>query len=113
MRTLVDREVIDAAKTAPPSDSRAYFRGRVTEKFGQDVLATNWQMMSVQERQSKDGADTTSSLAHIRFDDVDRFNQDEVGELIDSSSSVSELVKQLEEQGIAIQRTIKPIRVRH
>jgi len=113
MRTLVDKEVIDAAKTAPPSDSRAYFRGRVTEKFGKDVLATNWQMMSVQEHQNKDGADTTSSLAHIRFDDVDRFNQDEVGELIDSSSSVSELVKQLEEQGIAIQRTIKPIRVRH
>ena len=67
----------------------------------------------MQEHQNKDGADTTSSLAHIRFDDVDRFNQDEVGELIDSSSSVSELVKQLEEQGIAIQRTIKPIRVRH
>lgn len=113
MRTLVSQDVIDAAATAPPEDSRAYFRGRVTEKFGEDILATNWQMISVREHQVTKGVDTTAHLAHIRFDDVAGFNQDAVGELIDASSSVAGLIKGLEAQGIAVQRTNKAIRVRH
>src|SRR5699024_7351588 len=60
MRTLVDKEVIDAAKTAPPSDSSAYFRGRVTEKFGKDVVASKCQMMSDQQHENIDAAYTTS-----------------------------------------------------
>ena len=112
MRTLVSQEEIDTAKTTPPQDTRAYFRGRVTEKFGEDVLATNWQVMSVQEHQVTQGTDTTAHLAHIRFDDVGSFNHQAVGEIIDASSTVSGLVKKLEEQGIGIQRTAKPIKVR-
>ena len=112
MRTLVSQEEIEAAKTTPPQDTRAYFRGRVTEKFGEDVLATNWQVMSVQEHQVTQGTDTTAHLAHIRFDDVGSFNHQAVGEIIDASSTVSGLVKKLEEQGIGIQRTAKPIKVR-
>ena len=113
MRTLIDQGVIDDAAGKPPVDSRAYFRGRVTEKFGQDVLATNWQMISIQEHQDSQGVSTTAHLAHIRFDDVADFNQEKVGELIDSSSSVAELIKGLEMQGISVQRTDKAIRVRH
>ena len=112
MRTLVSPDEIDAAKTTPPQDTRAYFRGRVTEKFGEDVLATNWQVMSVQEHQVTQGTDTTAHLAHIRFDDVGSFNRQSVGEIIDASSTVSGLVKKLEEQGIGIQRTAKPIKIR-
>ncbi|WP_300917706.1 depupylase/deamidase Dop, partial [Corynebacterium stationis] len=112
MRTLVSQEEIEAAKTTPPHDTRAYFRGRVTEKFGEDVLATNWQVMSVQEHQVTQGTDTTAHLAHIRLDDVGSFNHQAVGEIIDASSTVSGLVKKLEEQGIGIQRTAKPIKVR-
>ena len=112
MRTLVSQEEIDTAKTTPPQDTRAYFRGRVTEKFGEDVLATNWQVMSVQEHQVTQGTDTTAHLAHIRFDDVGSFNHQAVGEIIDASSTVSGLVKKLEEQGIGIQRTAKPFKVR-
>src|SRR5699024_2603455 len=68
MRTLVSPDEIEAAKTSPPKDTRAYFRGRVTEKFGEDVLATNWQVMSVQESEVTQGVDTTAHLAHIRLD---------------------------------------------
>ena len=113
MRRLVSQEEIDAAAITPPADSRAYFRGRVTEKFGQDVIATNWQMVSLREHQITKGVDTTAHLAHVRIDDVEGFTQSAVGELIDSASSVATLIKGLEDQGIGVQRTSKAIRVRH
>lgn len=113
MRTLVSQEDIDAAAITPPADSRAYFRGRVTEKFGQDVIATNWQMVSLREHQITKGVDTTAHLAHVRIDDVEGFTQAAVGGLIESASSVATLIKGLEEQGIGVQRTSKAIRVRH
>ena len=75
-------------------------------------MATNWQVMSVQEHQVTQGTDTAAHLAHIRLDDVGSFNHQAVGEIIDASSTVSGLVKKLEEQGIGIQRTAKPIKVR-
>src|SRR5699024_5143360 len=55
---------------------------------GKNVLATEWLMMSVQEHQNKDGADTTSYLANNRLDKVDRFHQDETEASTDPSSSV-------------------------
>ncbi len=40
-RLVTDDEVV-AAITTPPEDTRAYFRGRVLEKFGDDVVAAGW-----------------------------------------------------------------------
>ena len=42
MRRLVTDEEIERARTTPPEDTRAYFRGRVMEKFGRSVVAASW-----------------------------------------------------------------------
>lgn len=42
MVRLVGDEEIAGAMFSPPSDTRAYFRGRCLEKFGSDVKSINW-----------------------------------------------------------------------
>lgn len=42
MRRVVDDGAIAAAMSAPPTDTRAYFRGGCLEKFGDRVTAINW-----------------------------------------------------------------------
>ncbi len=42
MRRLVGDDEIEAARTTPPEDTRAWFRGRVMEKFGASVVAASW-----------------------------------------------------------------------
>ena len=42
IRRLVADEEVERARTAPPEDTRAYFRGRVMEKFGASVVAASW-----------------------------------------------------------------------
>ncbi|MBM9462501.1 proteasome accessory factor PafA2 [Aeromicrobium sp. YIM 150415] len=39
---LVDDATIEAAVTAPPRDTRAYFRGRCLERFSSSVAAASW-----------------------------------------------------------------------
>ena len=42
IRRLVTDEEVEHARTHPPSDTRAYFRGRVMEMFGPSVVAASW-----------------------------------------------------------------------
>jgi proteasome accessory factor A len=42
METLTDDEQVAAATTAPPSTTRAYFRGRCLERFSSAIVAANW-----------------------------------------------------------------------
>ncbi|HEV8296894.1 MAG TPA: depupylase/deamidase Dop, partial [Acidimicrobiales bacterium] len=39
---LVDDADIDRAMTEPPTDTRAYFRGRCLQRWGQHIVAANW-----------------------------------------------------------------------
>lgn len=43
MRTLVTPDEIERAATQPPTDSRAYARGRVTEQMAADIESASWQ----------------------------------------------------------------------
>mgnify|MGYP002713519020 FL=1 len=45
LRTMVDAETIQRAAAEPPKDSRAYFRGTAGQKFGENLVASNWQSM--------------------------------------------------------------------
>lgn len=87
MRTLVDEEVIRRAVTVPPEDSRAWFRGKVSEKFGEVIIASSWQsvLFAVGDQP-------------IRFpmDEVDGLTRAEVGELIERAETVESLLKGLE-----------------
>ena len=42
LEQIVDPEAVLAATATPPSDTRAYFRGRCLEKFSAHILAANW-----------------------------------------------------------------------
>lgn len=42
MQRIVDDGAIAAAVTEPPSDTRAYFRGRCVSSFGKDVVGASW-----------------------------------------------------------------------
>jgi proteasome accessory factor A len=39
---IVDSDSIDAAVTDPPSDTRAYFRGRCLQRWANSIAAANW-----------------------------------------------------------------------
>lgn len=42
MKTLLDTSAIDRAVTEPPTDTRAYFRGKCLAKFAPDIAAASW-----------------------------------------------------------------------
>jgi len=42
MQRIVDDGAISAAVTEPPSDTRAFFRGRCVSSFGKDVVGASW-----------------------------------------------------------------------
>ena len=86
MRTLVDEETIKRAVTEPPTDSRAYFRGRVSEKFGEDIVASSWQsvIFSVNNQPHR-----------LPMDKVDGFTKEEIGELVERAEDITALMLSL------------------
>ena len=42
MKRLVDEDAVLAAMTTPPTDTRAYFRGRCLERYPTQVAAASW-----------------------------------------------------------------------
>ncbi len=47
IKTLVDAGSIEAAESSPPESTRAYFRGKMIERFGASVVAANWDSVVV------------------------------------------------------------------
>jgi proteasome accessory factor A len=84
MRRLVTDEEVERARTSPPPDTRAYFRGRMMEKFGSSVVAASWDsvIFDVPER---------PALQRVPLLDPLRGTREQVGQLIDDCSSVTEL----------------------
>lgn len=42
IKRLLDESEVDTARTKPPEDTRAYFRGRCLEQYADDVAAASW-----------------------------------------------------------------------
>jgi len=84
MRRLVTDEEVERARVAPPTDTRAYFRGRMMEKFGSSVVAASWDsvIFDVPER---------PALQRVPLLDPLRGTREQVGAMIDSCSTVTEL----------------------
>ena len=76
MRRLVTDDEIERARTQPPEDTRAYFRGRVMEKFGASVVAASWDsvIFDVPDR---------PALQRIPLLDPLRGTREQVGQMID------------------------------
>ena len=85
-RLVTDAEV-EAAITTPPTDTRAYFRGRVLEKFGDDVVAAGWDAIIIDT-----GRD---ALQRIPMMEPGRGTAEHVAALLDRVTSPAELVDAL------------------
>ncbi len=84
IRRLLTDDEVERARTQPPEDTRAYFRGRVTEKFGSSVVAASWDsvIFDVPGR---------PALQRIPLLDPLRGTREQVGAMIDSCADVTEL----------------------
>ncbi|MCW2810301.1 MAG: Pup deamidase, partial [Friedmanniella sp.] len=88
MERLVTDEEIETSRLHPPTDTRAYFRGRVMDKFGSSVVAASWDsvIFDVPGR---------SALQRVPLLDPLRGTRQQVGEMLDQCRSVSELFARL------------------
>ncbi|SDT41574.1 depupylase/deamidase Dop [Microlunatus soli] len=84
MRRLVDDDRVGAARLEPPTDTRAYFRGRMMDKFGSSVVAASWDSVILD-------VPGWPALQRIPLLDPLRGSQAQVKELLDSSNTVAEL----------------------
>ncbi|MGH3428929.1 MAG: proteasome accessory factor PafA2 family protein, partial [Mycobacteriales bacterium] len=87
MKTVVDTDEVTAAITAPPEDTRAYFRGRCLEKFGSSVVGASWDSLIFDVNRE--------SLVRIPMLEPLRGSKAHVGDLIDSCDTAAELLSHL------------------
>jgi proteasome accessory factor A len=81
---LLDEEAVEAAKHEPPTDTRAYFRGRCLEKYAANVAAASWDsvIFDLPGRESLQRVPTIDPL---------RGSKAHVGALLDRSATASDL----------------------
>lgn len=84
MRRLVTDDEVERARVVPPEDTRAYFRGRIMEKFSSAVVAASWDsvILDVPGR---------STLQRIPLLDPLRGTKEQVEQLLDDSADAAEL----------------------
>lgn len=87
MQRLVTEQQIAAAVKSPPVDTRAYFRGRCVQEYGQYLAAASWDSVVFDV-----GRD---SLVRVPMLEPTLGTRDAIGELMDSVSDVEELVDSL------------------
>jgi proteasome accessory factor A len=88
MRRLLDDDQIDTARTEPPTDTRAYFRGRMMQKFAESVVAASWDSVILD-------VPGWPALQRIPLLDPLRGTSVQVKELLDTSDTVAELFEAL------------------
>ena len=87
LETLVSNDEARVAMTAPPSTTRAYFRGRCLDKFPDDIVAANWDSIVFDI-----GHDP---LRRVPMMEPLRGTAEHVGDLLDSSDTARELLDRL------------------
>jgi proteasome accessory factor A len=87
MRRLFNDAQVDRAAAEPPERTRAYFRGRCLARFGEAVVAANWDSLVLDL-----GED---ALTRVPMMDPLRGGRESVAELIDGSGSAADLVRSL------------------
>ncbi|MCQ4120074.1 depupylase/deamidase Dop [Rhodococcus tibetensis] len=85
-RLVTEQQVLDAVD-APPTDTRAYFRGECLRKFGADIAAASWDSVIFDL-----GGD---SLVRIPTLEPLRGSKAHVGALLESVATAKELVDEL------------------
>ncbi|WP_374969085.1 depupylase/deamidase Dop [Terrabacter sp. BE26] len=88
VRDLVTPEDVKAAQTTPPEDTRAWFRGECVRRFTAQVFSASWDsvVFDVPGR---------SSLQRVPILEPERGTRAQVGDLLEQSSDVAELLQGL------------------
>ncbi|ALC05858.1 Pup deamidase/depupylase [Corynebacterium deserti GIMN1.010] len=94
MEIMFSAEDIAHAAAEPPNTSRAYFRGRLMEKFGDHVLAANWESLLVRSSTGEKYRMYTTDLG--AFVDWTPTGVDMSHVLIDEVSTIDQLIERLE-----------------
>ncbi len=84
-RELVTFEEIRAARDTPPADTRAWFRGQCVSRFGSAVFSASWDSVVFE-------VPGRASLQRVPILDPERGTRAQVGDLMDESADVSELL---------------------
>jgi proteasome accessory factor A len=85
-RLLTDEEIRRAVRV-PPTDTRAYFRGTCLQKFPAHVYGASWTSILLDTGES--------TVKRIPMTEPARGTQKLVGEILDRSDSVADLLEQL------------------
>jgi proteasome accessory factor PafA2 len=87
MKRMVSEDEVRAAITTPPSDTRAYFRGRTLEKYANSIAAASWDSVIFDVGRE--------SLVRIPTLEPLRGTKAHVGKLLDDAATAEELVEAL------------------
>src|SRR4029079_5566253 len=87
MTRLVDEDAVLAAMTTPPTDTRAYFRGRCLERYPTQVAAASWDSVIFDLGRE--------SLVRVPTLEPLRGTRTHVGALLDRSPTADALVEAL------------------
>ncbi|GAB4079022.1 depupylase/deamidase Dop [Nostocoides australiense] len=85
---LIPEEEARRAVTAPPEDTRAYFRGRCLERFPDNVVAASWDSLILE-------VPGVRALRRVPMMEPLKGTRDAVGDLLDDASDVGELLAAL------------------
>ena len=88
MERLLTQEQVDSAMHDPPTDTRAYFRGRCLEKYAEHVAAASWDsvIFDLPGRESLQRVPTIDPL---------RGSKAHVGQLLDQCDTAEQLFSAL------------------
>jgi proteasome accessory factor A len=87
MQTLLAPGDAESAVTAPPSDTRAYFRGECLRRYGAAVAAASWDSVIFDIGRE--------SLVRVPMLEPQRGTRAHVGELLDRCPTAADLVEAL------------------
>jgi proteasome accessory factor A len=87
MRRLFTDDEISWATQNPPDDTRAYFRGRCVARFGESLVAANWDSLVFDIGEA--------SLRRVPMMEPLRGGKDRVGDLLDGADTPAELLRAL------------------
>ena len=87
MRRLFDDDKIADAVANPPETTRAYFRGECVARYGEALVAANWDSLVFDTGEN--------SLKRVPMMEPMRGSKDRVGDLLDRSPDAAALIRAL------------------
>jgi proteasome accessory factor A len=87
LERITDDVEVDQARTEPPEDTRAYFRGRCLSKFASSIVAANWDSLVFDVG--------SEPLRRVPMMEPTRGTRAHVGTLLDECTTPAELLDRL------------------